>query len=56
MCVCVSVSEASATGPEAVLEACVSTDVDVRIDHSDGGDLSLGNVSIGFDCKYSKIL
>ncbi|XP_073326821.1 cilia- and flagella-associated protein 74 isoform X2 [Pagrus major] len=42
-----SVSEASATGPEAVLEACVSTDVDAHMDHSDGGDISLGNVREG---------
>ncbi|XP_030278233.1 cilia- and flagella-associated protein 74 isoform X3 [Sparus aurata] len=50
-----SVSEASATGPEAVLEACVSTDVDARIDHSDGGDLSLGNVREGHIGPFESI-
>ncbi|KAM9350311.1 cilia- and flagella-associated protein 74 [Symphorus nematophorus] len=43
------VSEASATGPEPIPEACVSTDVDVQMDqsHSDSGDISLGNVREG---------
>lgn len=54
MSVGVAVSEASATGPEAV-EACGSTDVDAQMDqsHSDSGDISLGNVSIGSYYKYS---
>ncbi|XP_051280852.1 cilia- and flagella-associated protein 74 isoform X4 [Dicentrarchus labrax] len=43
------VSEASATGPEALPEACVSTDVDAQTDqgHSDPGDIRLGNFREG---------
>ncbi|XP_037629906.1 cilia- and flagella-associated protein 74 isoform X4 [Sebastes umbrosus] len=42
-------SEASATGPEAVPETCVSTDVEAQMDlsQSDSGDISLGNVRDG---------
>ncbi|XP_070696380.1 cilia- and flagella-associated protein 74 [Pempheris klunzingeri] len=43
------VSEASAAGPEAVPEACVSTNVDAQMDqiNSDSGDISLGNIKEG---------
>ncbi|XP_035511787.1 cilia- and flagella-associated protein 74 [Morone saxatilis] len=41
--------ETSATGPEALPEACVSTDVDAQTaqNHSDSGDIRLGNVREG---------
>ncbi|XP_041802502.1 cilia- and flagella-associated protein 74 [Chelmon rostratus] len=41
--------EASATGPEPVPEACLSTDVDAQMDqsHSDPSEISLGNVRGG---------
>ncbi|XP_070767007.1 cilia- and flagella-associated protein 74 [Enoplosus armatus] len=43
------VSEASATGPEAISDANVSTNVDAQMYHSqsDSGDISLGNVRGG---------
>ncbi|XP_036960629.1 cilia- and flagella-associated protein 74 isoform X2 [Acanthopagrus latus] len=50
-----SVSEPSATGPEAVLESCVSTNVDARMDHSEGGDISLGNVREGHIGPFESI-
>lgn len=48
VCACVS-------GLEAVPGACVSSEVDVLMDQSpsDFGDLRLGNVSFGCDCKQS---
>lgn len=41
------------SGPEAVPGDCVSTEVDILMDQSpsDCGDLRLGNVSIGSNCK-----
>ncbi|XP_040009856.1 cilia- and flagella-associated protein 74 isoform X3 [Xiphias gladius] len=43
------VSEASATDPEAIPEACVSTDAGAQVDESplDASDISLGNVREG---------
>ncbi|XP_067447707.1 cilia- and flagella-associated protein 74 isoform X2 [Thunnus thynnus] len=43
------VSEASATGPGAIPEACVSSDVDAQINESpsDSSDINLGNVREG---------
>lgn len=46
VCVCVAGSEASATDPEIIPEACASSDV-----HSDPGDISLGSVSM---CSNSR--
>lgn len=53
--VCVVVAEASAADPEATTEGCVLTNVEAQVDESssDSSDISLGNVSIRWYCKFS---